>query len=154
VKIERAGILDRLLSQTMTEWVWAASMADHADTNSPHGNPCRERHTRGATAMHDIRQRISSGYLALDRQKQILLLAKLANRLTIVARDTYDLQGGVADAVRLKAVNEAQHRILSQLVRLLTDDARRYPDDVFANILVDQFNNLSLDPDDLVKFAG
>ena len=104
--------------------------------------------------MNDIRQRISSRYLALDRQGQILLLAKLANRLTIVARDTYDLQGGVADEVRLKAVNEAQHRILSQLLRLLTDDARRYPDDVFANILVDQFNNLSLDPDDLFKFAG
>jgi hypothetical protein len=51
----------------MTEWVWATSMADHADTNSPYGNPRR---------------------------------------------------------------------------------------DVFANILVDQFNSLSLDPDDLFKFAG
>jgi hypothetical protein len=104
--------------------------------------------------MNDIRQRISSLYLALDHRQQILMLAKLANRLTIVARDTYDLQGGVADAARLRVVNEAQHRILAQLLRLLTDDARRYPDDVFANILVDQFNNLSLDPDDLAKFAG
>ena len=104
--------------------------------------------------MNDIRQRISSLYLALDRQEQILMLAKLADRLTIVARDTYDLQDGVADAVRLRACNEAQHRILAQLLRLLTDDARRYPDDVFANILVDQFNNLSLDPNDLSKFAG
>src|SRR5271154_5733446 len=104
--------------------------------------------------MNDIRQRISSRYLALDRQEQILLLAKLANRLTIVARDTYDLQGGVANAVRLRAVNEAQHRILAQLLQVLTGDARRYPDDVFANILVDQFSNLSLDPDDLFKFSG
>jgi len=104
--------------------------------------------------MNDIRQRISSLYLALNRQQQVLMLAKLADRLTIVARDTYDLQGGVADAVRLRAVNEAQHRISAQLLRLLTDDARRYPDDVFANILVDQFNNLSLDPNDLSKFAS
>ena len=103
--------------------------------------------------MNDIRQRLSSLYLALDRQEQILMLAKLADRLTLLARDTYDLQGGVVDAVRLRAFNEAQHRILAQLLRLLTVDEHRYPDDVFANIFVDQFNILRLNPDNFFKFA-
>jgi hypothetical protein len=103
--------------------------------------------------MNDIRQRISSRYLALDRKDQILMLAKLADRLTLVARDTYDLEGGVADNVRLRAFNESQHRILAQLLRLLIADEHRYPDKVFANILLDQFDILRLNPDDLLKFA-
>ena len=102
--------------------------------------------------MNDIRQRISSRYLALDRKEQMLMLAKLADRLTLMARDTYDLEGGVADNVRLRAFNEAQHRILAQLLGLLTADERRYPDDVFANILVDQFDILGFNPEDFIKF--
>lgn len=101
--------------------------------------------------MSDVRDQIASGYAALKDGDQIALLAKLADRLTLMARDTYDRQGGVADAARLRAFNEAQHRILAQLGRLLTADAQRYPDDVFANVLADQFGILRLDPAEILK---
>ena|SRR5277367_1764715 len=96
--------------------------------------------------MSDIRDEIAARYAALAVRSQTLLLAKLGARLTLLARgETYDQHGGVADSARLRAFNEAQHRILGQLVRLLTADERRYPDDVFANVLVDQFEILQLD---------
>jgi hypothetical protein len=106
----------------------------------------------GAIPMNEVRSRISSQYAALDSRQQIMLLASLADKLTLMARDTYNLEGRVVDSVRLRNFNEAQNRILSQLSRLLADDERRYPDDVFANILVDQFNILKLNPDEFIKF--
>ena len=42
------------------------------------------------------------------------------------------------------------HRVLGQLWRLANDDERRYPDDVFANIIVDQYKILALDPERLM----
>jgi hypothetical protein len=105
-------------------------------------------------ATDDARIRIAADYAALGRSGQILLLAKLANWLTLMARDTYGPEGGVADSYRLRAFNETQNRILAQLNRLLTEDDHRYPDDVFANILVDQFQALTLDTADIISFAS
>jgi hypothetical protein len=99
--------------------------------------------------MSDIRHEMVVRYASLDDRGQILLLAKLADRLTLMARDTYDEVGGVRDNVRLRAFNEAQNRILAQLLRLLVADERRYPDDVFGNILMDQIQILKLDPGDI-----
>ena len=59
---------------------------------------------------------------------------------------------GVADSTRLRAFNEAQNRIAAQLVRLLTADQNRYPDDVFASVLVDQLQMVGVDPERI--FAG
>jgi hypothetical protein len=101
----------------------------------------------------DLRQRIAAQYAALDSRSQALLLVKLADWLTLMARDTYDQHGGVANSTRLRFFNEAQNRILAQLVLLLTADDRRYPDDVFANILVDQFQSLNLDPGCITDLA-
>ncbi|HTB43954.1 MAG TPA: hypothetical protein VK741_10045 [Acetobacteraceae bacterium] len=98
-------------------------------------------------ATDATRNRIAAQYGALDCARQAVLLARLADRFSLMARDTYDQSGGVADAARLRAFNEAQNRILAQLLRLLTANAQRYPDDVFANILVDQFQTLSIDPE-------
>ena len=105
-------------------------------------------------ATDDTRKRIAADYAALHRPGQVLLLVKLADWLSLMARDTYDAQGGVADGVRLRAFNEAQNRILAQLVRLLTTDDRRYPDEVFADILVDQFQVLELDATDIRRLAA
>jgi hypothetical protein len=102
--------------------------------------------------MNDIRQQLSVRYTTSDREHQVLFLAKLADRLTLLGRDTYDSQYGVLDSVRLRAFNEAQNRILAQLVRMLTKNEQRYPDDVFANILVDQFDILKLDPETILEF--
>jgi len=85
-------------------------------------------------------------------QDQIELLARLAHRLTVMARETYGDDGVAADGKSLRAFNEAQHRILGQLLKLVTADERRYPDEVFANILVDQFAMLQIDPGKIFQF--
>ena len=101
----------------------------------------------------DLRSRMITDYAAADKPGKVLLLARLADWPTLMARGTYDSEGGVADPARLRAFNEAQNRILAQLVRLLTGDHRRYPDDVFANVLVDQFEALQLDAADVAKLV-
>jgi hypothetical protein len=104
--------------------------------------------------MNDIRKQTFTQYTSLDSRQQIVLLTKLADWLTFMARDTYSSRGGVEDSERLRNFNEALNRILAQLRRLVSDDRRRYPDDVFANILVDQFDILKFDPEIIMNFAG
>ena len=97
----------------------------------------------------ETRKRIAGQYSAPDSMRQAELLARLADRMSLMARDTYDPNGGVADGARLRSFNEAQNRILAQLLRLMTASTQRYPDDVFANILVDQFQTLRIDPEQI-----
>jgi hypothetical protein len=96
--------------------------------------------------VNDVRRRIADHYAVLNNQQQTVLLARLADRLTLVGRSTY----GMTDNIKLRAVNEAQNRILAQLLRLLMGNESRYPDDIFANILVDQFEILELDPETII----
>jgi hypothetical protein len=72
-----------------------------------------------------------------SRQKAEFLVG-LAHALTILGRDTYQVgQDGVANAARLRTLNEVQHRILGFLLALLKDDPKRYPDDVLVRILLE-----------------
>jgi hypothetical protein len=105
-----------------------------------------------AAVMDDIRQDVSARYAAMDIRRQLIFLAKLAHRLTLVGRETYDGHGGVADSEKLRSINEAQHRISGQQLKMLTDDPRRYPDDVFANILVDCLQALKLNPENVLQW--
>jgi hypothetical protein len=102
--------------------------------------------------IDDIRSQIVARFAALDEPSQILVLAKIANRLTLVGRETYKLREGVEDSTRLRLVNEAMGRIVEQQLHLLSKDKDRYPDDVFANILVDQFSALKLDKKSIQMF--
>lgn len=106
--------------------------------------------------MTDIekRQRFVSRFTALSVSGQVIFLFRLGRYFTLAGRDTYDLQGGVEDPVRLRAVNEAMHRLLDQLACLSLSplDDHRYPDDVFANIMVDQLQMMDLDPSRVLRF--
>ena len=105
-----------------------------------------------ATLWHDNKsQRVM---LPLDAAHQSLILARLANRLSLIARETYAVGEGVSDGKRLRAFNEAQNRILAQLERLLAADPERYPDDVFAGILMDQFRSQQVDPERTLTAIG
>jgi hypothetical protein len=88
----------------------------------------------------------------MDVRHQLIFLARLAHRLTLVGRATYDDRGGVADSESLRTINEAQHRISAQQLKMLMEDKRRYPDDVFANILVDYRQALKLHPEDVFQW--
>jgi hypothetical protein len=100
--------------------------------------------------MTDVRQWPSANFATSGRQGQIVFLAYLADRFALLARDTYNEDGGVADPARLRAFNEAQHRVSAQLLALLTGSDRRYPDDVSANILADQFAMLHITADHVI----
>jgi hypothetical protein len=102
--------------------------------------------------MNDVRQDLSARYAAMDVQDQLIFLARLAYRLTLVGRATYDDRGRVADSESLRTINEAQHRISAQQLKILMDDKRRYPDYVFANILVDYLQELKIHPEDLFQW--
>jgi hypothetical protein len=96
--------------------------------------------------MNDVRATVVARLAGLDVGNKIIILATIINKLSFEARDTYDKRGGVSDCKKLRQFNEAINRVSSQMIRLLAEDERRYPDEVFANILADQFEALRLDP--------
>ena len=97
--------------------------------------------------MKDVREHFVAIYSGLNEHTQATTLTRLLFHFTLMGRDTYSVgTDGVNDAVALRKCSEAQHRIASQLLSLLLSDSRRYPDDVFANIVVDQFKTLGVSP--------
>ena len=54
-------------------------------------------------------------WASLKHDEKLLMLANIAYNLTIVARDTYSLDGGVENPKRLRTLNEVQHRTLAAL---------------------------------------
>ena len=75
--------------------------------------------------------------LSPDKQAQVLCL--LSFNLTLLARAHYPSPSGTAspgDFDVLRAVNELQHSIVSQMGALLEGSPKRYPDDVFVQILI------------------
>jgi hypothetical protein len=94
--------------------------------------------------MSTPREHLTTVYTEMTEAAQIVFLARMLLRLNLLARGTYAVGDGVEDAVMLRKFNEAQNRIESQLIRLLLSDGKRYPDDVFANIIADQFELLGI----------
>jgi hypothetical protein len=77
-------------------------------------------------------------FTALTSDAKVSFLAELAHELTILARDTYEVDGiGLTDPGRMRALNEVQHRVLGVLTALLRSDPKHYPDDVLIQILLD-----------------
>jgi hypothetical protein len=111
--------------------------------------------------MNDLRVQFSDIYAKATPACQARFLAKLLSYLTMMARTTYRLGQGVSDGDLLRSFNEAQNRIADQLSHLLDEELRRYPDDVFANIIVDNLVNVRFDQEKignllwrLMKSAG
>lgn len=63
-------------------------------------------------------------------EQQVQFLLALAFKLTISARDTYEVQStNVVEPTRLRGINELQHRIVGQASRIL-GNRHLYPNDV------------------------
>lgn len=99
-----------------------------------------------------IRNEVTTRYRALDLRSQEELLANLAHRLTMIGRTTYAVPEGVADPRGLREINEAVHRIVDQLRLMVAGNPERYPDDVFAGILVEKTEAVGLKAAWLLKF--
>src|SRR2546426_12385064 len=77
--------------------------------------------------------------------EKVSLLLRLAHELTIIARDTYERESdGLTNPVRMRTINEVQHRVLSFLIALRENNLNRYPDDVLVGIVVDHSEDVEL----------
>jgi hypothetical protein len=71
-------------------------------------------------------------------QEKSDFLIRLAHALTILARETYEVGGeGLTQPIRLRLINEIQHRVMGFLVALQEPDIRRYPDEVLVKIILE-----------------
>jgi hypothetical protein len=81
---------------------------------------------------------------SLDNGDKLRLLANLAYNLTIIARDAYD-ETGLADADKLRSLNELQHRVLGELRSLIGGSSDRHlPDEVLAAMFFAERDDASL----------
>jgi hypothetical protein len=75
-------------------------------------------------------------FASYSDHEKLELLAHLSYELTLLAREAY-VPGTdeISDHGRMREVNELQHQISGFLVKLLSNDPQRYPDDVFIQII-------------------
>ena len=97
---------------------------------------------------------IKSRFLALSTNQKERTLSLLAHQLTVYARDAYEeIEEGGKGAIKLCAFNEVQHNVTDQLAAMLRDDDKRYPDDVFIDIVVGKGQYGGCEDDVIQAFA-
>jgi len=102
--------------------------------------------------MKNVREHFAASFSQLTEAAQALVLTRILLRFTLEGRGTYSVgDDRVNDAALLRKCNEAQHRIASQILHILLSDRKRYPDDVFANVIVDQFESMGMSPTTALK---
>lgn len=76
-------------------------------------------------------------FASLKHDEKVLMLANVAYNLTIAARDTYSVDGGVAEPGRLRGLNEVQHHTLAVLRALAcgTSEPRMSDEEVVTMFL-------------------
>jgi len=78
-------------------------------------------------------------------QEQMDFLVQFAHALTILARETYEVEGeGLTEPSRLRHLNETQHRVLGFLLALMRQESNRYPDDVLVRLMLEHADALDL----------
>lgn len=76
-------------------------------------------------------KKLSTRFLSVsDKEKAAILLA-YAVRMTIIARESY----GQIDELS-RNCNETIHKIASQALALILGSTKRYPDDVFIEMII------------------
>ncbi|HTR85356.1 MAG TPA: hypothetical protein VMI56_12820 [Reyranella sp.] len=100
-----------------------------------------------------LKDEVARRYAAWDRRRQEIFLAEVASWLTLEGRGTY-VAGGtdLADAPKMRKINEAIHRILGHLTCLMAGVEDRRPDDVMVDLIVDLFRDVGANPDRLLGF--
>jgi hypothetical protein len=84
-------------------------------------------------------QEFLDAYVPLNDQTKVAFLARVSHALTISMRGLYDSTEDPHQLIeRFKGANELQHHLSSQLRHHHQKDPKRYPDDVFINILVEK----------------
>jgi len=93
-------------------------------------------------------------FLQLPEERKILFFSFLAHELTVFARGAYPEQGqnNGESTNKLMAFNEMEHNITSQLAHMLAKNEKRYPDEVFADILFEKAQTANCESDLVVAF--
>jgi hypothetical protein len=80
-----------------------------------------------------------AAFLSMSPNRKVRVLSLLAHNLTICARSA-NLPEVNDDLARRKfrGLNEVLHVVTGQLMHMVLEDAKRYPDDVFMDILVEK----------------
>jgi hypothetical protein len=82
---------------------------------------------------------VKTAFLSMSPKRKMRVLSLLAHNLTIRARSAYLPEVNDEMARRkLHGLNELLHVVTGQLMHLVSEDAMRYPDDVFLDILVEK----------------
>jgi hypothetical protein len=91
--------------------------------------------------LHELLDR----YAAMTKRERMRFLARLLVESTMAGRDTY-IAGtdDVADAPRLRALNEFQHRLATHLRNIVSGVRDRYPDEVICQIILQSAQELQL----------
>src|ERR1700726_5310440 len=98
----------------------------------------------------NIREKFVTAFCRLSNYQRQMFLARLILIWNVFPRAVYDS----ADAsIGLKKFNEAQNRVGSQLLSLIMNSSERYPDEVFANILIDQCEIIHDDASKILDMA-
>ena len=93
--------------------------------------------------MNEVQQALET-FCKYAPHEKIDFLVQFAHALTILARDTYAVSEGLTNPLRLRIINEIQHRVTGCLMALRKNDSKRYPDDVLVRILLDHPEDLAL----------
>lgn len=75
-------------------------------------------------------------YSGLPLKKQINFLAHFSHRLTIMGRESYDVESrDVVDGKKLRGINEIQHRAIGHMIDLIDNDPKRYSDGELLEVI-------------------
>jgi hypothetical protein len=96
---------------------------------------------------------IKAVFLAMLPAKQVRVLSLFAHNLTICARSAYLAQFGDGPArKRLRAFNELLHTVTAHVAHMVKGDLKRYPDEVFMDILIETAQAESCESDLIQAF--
>ena len=95
---------------------------------------------------HTTIEEAVAAFASRTTAEQQELLAHLSHELTLLMRDTYEAgQDGLTDAPRARRINEIQHRVSAHLLKLMSDDKQRYPDDILMQIILNHPDDSTLE---------
>jgi len=96
---------------------------------------------------------IKNYFSAIPAKQKMYFLALLAHDITVCARGSYPGEVQEEEVIKkLCALNEIQHNVTGQLVHMLANDNRSYPDETFIDIIFEKARDGDCEEDLIAAF--
>lgn len=96
---------------------------------------------------------IKNYFSALRVKEKIYFLSLLAHDITVSARGAYPGGTQTEEVIKkLCTMNEIEHNVTGQLVAMLANEDRRYPDETFIDILFEKARDGDCEEDLIAAF--